>query len=417
MQDQDKTRGPPLIDEAVELPQRIVESEVADTEHRQVDKALKELVKQIERAKREWESTVDSLPELICLVDDRGRIVRANRTVETWNLGRVVDVKGQEFHKLLHPDCANSSCYLNSFWKQAWEKTVQGQPAQYEAYDEILKRHVLLQIQPWKGWERETASGSIVVMVRDITERVAVERMRDDLTDMMVHDLRNPLSNIASSLGLMHDAIVGGDETLPMPQLLAVATRGCEQLFRLVDSVLDVRRLEVAEVELTRSPVNPRELAEEVAEQIQPSALSRKQSLEVRAAPGVPDVPADRGLLLRVLNNLVDNAIKHTPMAGHIELRVEQAGANVLFAISDDGPGIPPEYVDHIFDRFFRLETAADSKGRGLGLAFCKLAVEAHGGRIWVESKPGQGATFCFTLPMEAAGSISDERGEKSNES
>jgi len=397
------------------LRQRIAELQAVDTERKRAEVALKELAKQIEQAKQEWESTADSLPELICLVDDRGRIVRANRTVETWNLGQVVDVKGREFHELLHPACADSSCYLNSFWKQAWEEAIRGQPAQCEAYDEILKRHVLVRVQPWKDWGKGTATGSTVVVVQDITERVAVEQMREDLTDMIVHDLRNPLSNIVSSLRLMRDAIVGGDETLPMPQLLHVATRGCERLFRLVDSVLDLRHLEAAEVELAKAPVNPRKLVEEIAEQMQPSALSRKQRLEVQAAPGVPDVPADRELLFRVLNNLLDNAIKFTPTEGHIELRVEQAGASVLFTVSDDGPGIPPEHCDHIFDRFFRLETAADSKGSGVGLAFCKLAVEAHGGRIWVESKLGQGATFCFTLPVKATESISDKSGRKSN--
>ena len=406
----------PLIDEAGKLG-GVVGTFADITERKRAEEALTELLEKIEQAKQEWESTADSLPELICLVDDRGRIMRANRTVETWNLGRVADVKGQEFHELLHPDCADSSCYLNSFWKRAWEEAIRGQPAQYEAYDEILKRHVLLRLRPSKDWEERAAIGSTVVIVQDITERVVATQMRDDLTDMMVHDLRNPLSNIASSLGLMRDAIVGGDETLPMPQLLAVATRGCEQLFRLVDSVLDLRHLEAAEVELTKAPVNPRELVEEMAEQMQPSALSRKQSLEVQVAPGVPDVPADRGLIFRVLNNLLDNAIKFTPTEGHIELRIEQAGDSVLFAVSDDGPGIPPEQRDHIFDRFLRLETAADSKGSGLGLAFCKLAVAAHGGRIWVESRPGQGATFCFTLPVKATESVSDERGAKSNES
>jgi len=111
---------------------------------------------------------------------------------------------------------------------------------------------------------------------------------------------------------------------------------------------------------------------------------------------------------------LLDNAIKFTPTAGHIELRAEPAGDSILFAVSDDGPGIPPEHGDHIFDRFFRLESAPDSKGKGLGLAFCKLAVEAHGGRIWVESKLGQGATFCFTLPVKAAESGSDKSEGKS---
>ncbi|MBM4431044.1 MAG: response regulator, partial [Chloroflexi bacterium] len=283
-----------------------IERELRDAEVRRERK--KDLIKKIERAKQEWESTVDSLPELVCLVDDRGHIIRANRTVETWNLGRVTDVKGREFHQLLHPDCAGSSCYLSSLWKQAWEKAVQGQPAQCEAYDETLKRHVSVQVQPWKDWEKGTLIGSTVVIVRDISEQVAAHQMREHLTDMIVHDLRNPLSNIMSSLELMREAIVEGGEALPTPQLLGVATRGCERLFRLVDAALALRQLETAEVELIRVPVNPRELVEEVAEQMQPSALSRKHSLEVQVAPGMPDVPADRELIFRVLDNLLDNA-------------------------------------------------------------------------------------------------------------
>ena len=185
MQDQDKTRELLLIDGSVELRQRIAELETADTERKRAEEALKDLLKQIEQAKQEWESTADSLPELICLVDDRGRIMRANRTVETWNLGQVLDVKGREFHELLHPGCADSSCYLHSFWKQAWEEVIRGQPAQCEAYDEVLKRHVLVQVQPSKGRGKGTTIGSTVVIVRDITEHKraeeALRRAHDEL--------------------------------------------------------------------------------------------------------------------------------------------------------------------------------------------------------------------------------------------
>ena len=146
-------------------------------ERQRAEDALRELLEKIERAKQEWESTADSLSELICLVDARGRIIRANRTVETWNLGRVVDVRSREFHELLHPGCMDSSCYLHSFWKQAWREALRGQPAQCEAYDEILQRHVLAQIQPWKG----KAIGSTVVVVRDITERKRAEEARREL--------------------------------------------------------------------------------------------------------------------------------------------------------------------------------------------------------------------------------------------
>ncbi len=140
-------------------------------ERQRLEEELKELMQKVERAKREWESTADSLPELICLVDERGHIMRANRTVETWNLAQVVDVKGREFHQLLHPHCTGSSCYLDCFWKEAWAEALQGQPAQCEAYDQVLERRVLIRIQPWTGAD----IGSTVVIVHDISERKRAE--------------------------------------------------------------------------------------------------------------------------------------------------------------------------------------------------------------------------------------------------
>ena len=134
MKYEDRTKRQ-LIDELVEARQWVAELEAADTERKQAEEAVKDVLKQVERAKQEWESTADSLPDLVCLVDDQGRIIRTNRTVETWNLGQVVDVKGRGFHELLHPDCADDSCYLDPFWEEAWGAATRGQLAQYEAYD------------------------------------------------------------------------------------------------------------------------------------------------------------------------------------------------------------------------------------------------------------------------------------------
>jgi signal transduction histidine kinase len=144
-------------------------------------------------------------------------------------------------------------------------------------------------------------------------------------------------------------------------------------------------------------------LVEEAIEQIQPVALNKGQNLTTRIFPGLPKVAADSDLILRVLTNLLDNATKFTPKGGNITLSVERTRQEVLFAVSDSGPGIPPESRLRVFDRFARLESAEGVKGTGLGLAFCKLAVEAHGGRIWVESETGYGSTFCFTLPLEVS--------------
>ena len=169
-------------------------------ERQRVEKELKGLLGKIERAKQEWESTADSLPEFICLVDHQGHISRANRTVETWNLARVMDVKGLGVHELLHPGCAASSCYLDSFWKEAWEEAMRGQPAQCEAYDEVLKRHVLVRVQPWNGWGKGTALGSTVVVVRDITERKRAEERVQRLLDQQI-----AVNRLALALGESRD--------------------------------------------------------------------------------------------------------------------------------------------------------------------------------------------------------------------
>jgi signal transduction histidine kinase len=131
-------------------------------------------------------------------------------------------------------------------------------------------------------------------------------------------------------------------------------------------------------------------------------ALNREQRLVARVRPGLPKVLADRELILRVLTNLLDNAVKFTPKEGHITVSAERVGEEVRFAVSDTGHGIPPESIQRVFDRFVRLDDAKAIKGTGLGLSFCRVAVEAHGGHIWAESELGHGATFYFTLPLEA---------------
>jgi PAS domain S-box-containing protein len=233
----------------------------------------------------------------------------------------------------------------------------------------------------------------------DVSERVALEQMRDNLTHMIVHDLRNPLGSIMGSLQLIHTAFVEHDETLPITKLLRVAMRSGQKLYLLIDSLLDLGRLEAGETELSKTSVNVSVLVREATEQIRPFALSRRQELSQDVAPDVKRVFADRDLILRVLTNLLDNAVKFTHRGGHVGLRVKRVKDEAWFTVVDDGIGIPPEHRQRIFERFARLGDADGIKGTGLGLAFCKLAVEAHGGRIWVESEVDKGSQFTFSLP------------------
>jgi len=234
----------------------------------------------------------------------------------------------------------------------------------------------------------------------DISEQVALEHMREDLTHMIIHDLRNPLSSIMSSMQLIHTAFIERDMTLPVLKLLSIAMRSGEKLHRLIDSLLDLGQLEAGETEINKTLVNPKSLTRDAMEQVQPLALSKEQTLTTQVSLGLPEIHADGDMILRVLTNLLDNAVKFTPAKGNITLNVERVGERIMFTVSDTGFGIAPEHHQRIFDRFARLEDAKSFKGSGLGLAYCKLAVEAHGGHIWVESEIGQGSQFRFTLPV-----------------
>ncbi len=240
----------------------------------------------------------------------------------------------------------------------------------------------------------------------DISERLELERVREDLTHMIIHDLRNPLSSIMSSLELIRTTVVEGVAGIPLDQIFVVAQRSGDKLYLLIDSLLDLARLEEGQAELTYRRIDVKSLVGEAVEQVRPVAAARELRLESRLPDGLPPLWGDQDLLQRLLLNLLDNAMKFTPPQGEIRLELSQPDAETfLFAVSDTGPGIAPEHHERIFDRFSRVPKG-EARGTGLGLALCKLAVEAHGGRIWVESELGHGATFKFVLPVRGEESV-----------
>jgi signal transduction histidine kinase len=153
---------------------------------------------------------------------------------------------------------------------------------------------------------------------------------------------------------------------------------------------------------ITRAQTNLNTLITEAAEQVQPAAEGKDTALRVEVPPRLPFVNIDGDMIRRVIINLMDNAVKYTPRGGSIFIIAKSSVQEITISIRDNGPGIPPSEHTKVFNKFSRLERGRESapKGLGLGLAFCRLAVEAHGGRIWVESAVGRGSTFNFTLPI-----------------
>jgi PAS domain S-box-containing protein len=232
---------------------------------------------------------------------------------------------------------------------------------------------------------------------RDITERLQLEEMRSDLISMIFHDLRSPLGNIISSLDVVAASLPPGSDT--EQSLITIANRSALRMSRLVDSLLDLRRLEAGQMQLTKEQVDIGTLAVEAIEQVNPLAEGKNIRLMKEVAPRLPMVDVDVDMIRRVIINLLENAVKYTPGEGAVTVNAKSGAKEMTIAVKDTGPGIPPGEHQRIFSKFARLQREAAPKGLGLGLAFCKLAVEAHGGHIWVDSQPGEGATFSFTLP------------------
>ncbi len=245
-----------------------------------------------------------------------------------------------------------------------------------------------------------------LMLFRDITEEKELAERRADLTRMIVHDLRNPLTTMASTLNLAQRHINSAVSN-NVHELLMAASTSCADLLDMVDSLLDVTRMESGQLIIEAEPMRLPPLVTQVIARLQPLAHARGITLTCTCPPDLPPIWADAELVRRILINLLDNALKFTPAGGTVNGRFLPEPAptpehepGIRGIIEDTGPGIPPEFRTKVFDRFMHTNPGgAQVRGTGLGLTFCKLAIEAHNGRIWVEDAPGGGSRFIFTLP------------------
>ena len=221
-------------------------------------------------------------------------------------------------------------------------------------------------------------------------------RDRDEMLGVVAHDLRNPLNTIFMGTTVLLAAMPEDD---PKRKQTEMVRRAAERMNRLIQDLLDIRRVDSGRMVVEPKPESIDEIMSEALEMLRPLAGAASLVLEYDAPPEVPPVAADSARLLQVLSNLVGNAIKFTPPGGRVWIEVEPLDEEVRIAVSDTGPGIPAEQVPHIFGRFWQGRSS-DRRGIGLGLAISKGIVEAHGGRIWVESQVGEGSRFIFTLPI-----------------
>ena len=231
-----------------------------------------------------------------------------------------------------------------------------------------------------------------------------LEKVRDDLMKMIVHDLKTPLTSVLALLEILGDGDLGSLTAEQQEAIHDMRLKG-DQLLELIEDLLQVWRIESPTVPLAPEDIEPSAFLGDLLQEWSYRFKQEEADVDMDVSPRIRTFRGDRGLLRRVFGNLFQNAITHAagPVALRLHARSDRRG--VLFTVADSGPGIPKEYQEVIFRSFHRLPkpNEARAKGSGLGLAFCRLAVEAHGGRIWVQSEEGIGSAFHVLLPFEPA--------------
>lgn len=249
---------------------------------------------------------------------------------------------------------------------------------------------------------RKGEINGLMIVFRDITEQVEREKWRDEFTNMVVHDLKNPVSTLFTSFEWMAPIIQNPDAAM----LVESGRRVSQQLLDMIDSLMDMARMEAGRLSADPEGLNLATIAQHEVDLLAHTAQRKKISLSLYVDPDLESVWADRSMVRRIFSNLIDNALKFTPSNGKITIKIEPVGpehgkaGGSKVSISDTGKGIPVNDRKRVFNRFEMVGGRGKThRGTGIGLSFCKQALEAMGGKIWIEDNDEQGTKFVFTLP------------------
>lgn len=348
-----------------------------------------QLFEQLRSAHQRYHELFEDSIDPIFLTDLKGHILEANRQAElTTHTGRLSlrDIPISQLHAVKRAAFQGGLNNLSAGETVSYESTLYAENG-LEVPVQVYVRQVEIDGLPHLQW-----------IIRDITERKNLDTLREDLINMIYHDLRAPLGNVVSSLDVL-DSMLPDDADDTLRSLLDIAGRSTERIQRLTSSLLDMSRLEAGQPIGNRAPTPSRQLVKDAVEIIAPIAMNKNQRIVESLPDDLPEVLVEADMIRRVLSNLLENAVKFSPPGGELSIGAHREGAWVQYWVQDTGPGIPETEKERIFDKYTRLHAVDGPKGLGLGLAYCRLAVEAHGGKIWVENRSDSGARFNLTLP------------------
>jgi signal transduction histidine kinase len=349
------------------------------------------------QAQQASQATIDSLPDPVLIVAASGAVLNLNSAAQ------VLFPRGGG----AEPSVAALGPDLREMVERVRAHVLGGKgPYLPHGFDEAVKvegsdgaRRLLPRASPL--YSEEGAITGATIVLQDVTRLMRFDELKNDLVATVAHEFRTPLTSLRMAIHLCAGEVVG-PLTEKQADLMMAARQDCERLQAIVDDLLDLSRIQSGRLELTRGTAAPHELVDAVVKEHRAEAKAAGIELLGVAGEHLPRVDVDRERIELVLSNLAANALKHTPRGGSVEITAVEGEDCMRFEVKDTGPGIAREYHARIFEKFFRVPGAGPG-GVGLGLYLAREIVEAHGGRIGVESAPGLGSRFWFTVPLAGA--------------
>ena len=242
----------------------------------------------------------------------------------------------------------------------------------------------------------------LVRIMRDITKETEIDRMKTEFISTVSHELRTPLTSIKGSLGLILGG-AAGEINEDLAELLTIAQNNSDRLIRLINDILDISKIESGKIQMKLASISILDCIKDSAAEIDSFARDHRVKVEFNIPDAAAPVFADKDRIVQVVTNLLSNAIKFSEAEGTVLVEVKEDQKDVYVSVADSGIGIPEDHLGRVFDKFQQVDSSAIRKkgGTGLGLPICRAIIDEHKGKIWVESTPGKGSTFTFTLSRE----------------
>jgi two-component system, NtrC family, sensor histidine kinase KinB len=343
------------------------------------------------------QATIDSLPDPVLVVGLDGELRQANQAAETMLKAHAEAGLGA----LAALDPA-----VRSVVERIRQHIASGHgPYVPKGLDEAVKVTTtegdrLLQVRGAPLYAEEGDIAGATIVLQDGTRQHRFEELRNDLVATVAHELRTPLTSLRMAVHLLSEQVVG-PLTAKQADLVYAAREECDRLQSIVDELLDLSRIQADRIELRIDEYDPERIASNALDAQESVASTRGVTLRSEVLPGTPQVAVDVERIQLVLANLLGNAIRYGPAHGTVTVRARPTNGSLRLEVHDDGPGVPEEFRQAIFEKYVRVP-GAPAGGAGLGLFISREIIRAHGGEIGVESVPGNGTTFWFTVPISA---------------